>query len=140
MEIRSWSGLRSDYGSFYNHSGTSKGPGFGKTRVSLGCFRPLQGGPIGCSSPRAPLKGSSRVVPSGSLYTRTRGVVPRYPRRGVLREWSRTVPGSFRGRVTPDWGFSPQARRRGFRISWDHQEVWRRPPVSRPQFLAAEPT
>jgi len=97
VEIISRSGLRSDCGSFLKLPGPSRGPGFGKTCVSLGCVRPLQGGPIGCSSPRAPLEGSFRVWPSGSLDTRPRGAVPRYPPKGVLRDWSRPVPGSCRG-------------------------------------------
>jgi len=38
-----------------------------------------------------------------------RGVVPRYPPRGMLRDCSRPVPGSCRGgRVTPVRGFPPQ--------------------------------
>jgi len=92
--IISRSGLRSDCGNFHKLPGPSRGPGFGKTCVSLGCVRPPQAGPIGCSSPRAPLEGSFRVWPSGSLETRPRGAVPRYPPRGVLRDWSRPVPGS----------------------------------------------
>jgi len=79
VEIRSRSGLRSDGGGFHKLPGPSRGPGFGKTRVSLGRGRPLQGRPIGCSSPRAPLEGSFRVWPSGALDTRRRGGVARYP-------------------------------------------------------------
>jgi len=101
VEIISRSGLRSDCGSFRTLPGPSRGPGFGKTCVSLGCVRPLQEGPIGCSSPRAPQEGSFRMLPSGSLDTRRRGAVPRYPLRGVLRDWSRPVPGSFRGPCHP---------------------------------------
>jgi len=33
-----------------------------------------------------------------------------------------------------------RARRRGFLISWNHQEFWRLPPVMRTQFFAAAPT
>jgi len=44
------------------------------TRVSLGYVRPLQWGPIACSSPRAPLDGSLRVWPSGFVDTRPKGV------------------------------------------------------------------
>jgi len=33
-----------------------------------------------------------------------------------------------------------RARRRGFLISWNHQEFWRLPPVMRTQFFAAVPT
>jgi len=93
--------LRSDCGSFHKLPGPYRGPGLGKTRVSLGCVRPLQGAPIGCSSPRASIEGSFRVWPSGSLHSRPRGVVPRYPPRGMLREWSRPVPGSCRGPCHP---------------------------------------
>jgi len=54
VEIISRSGLRSDCGSFHKLPGPPRGPGFGKTWVSLACARPLQGGPIGCS-PLTPL-------------------------------------------------------------------------------------
>jgi len=64
VEIRSRSGLRSDCGSIHNLPGPSRGPGFGKTGVPLGCVRPLEGCPIGCSSPRAPPEGPFRVWPS----------------------------------------------------------------------------
>jgi len=81
VEIISRSGLRSDCGSFHNLPGPFRGPGLGKTCVSLGCVRPPQAGPIGCSSPRAPLEGWFRVWPSGSLETRPRWAVPRYSLR-----------------------------------------------------------
>jgi len=32
-----------------------------------------------------------------------------------------------------------RARRRGFLISWNYQDFWRLPPVTRPQFFAAVP-
>ena len=76
-EIGSRSGSRSDCGSLHKLPGPSSGTGSGKTRVSLGCVRHLQGGPIGCSRPHAPLERSFRVWPSGSLDTRPRGAVPR---------------------------------------------------------------
>ena len=72
VEIISRSGIRSGCGSFHKLSGPSRGPGIGKTCVSLGCVRPLQGGPIGYSSPRAPLEGSFHVWPWRSLDTRPR--------------------------------------------------------------------
>ena len=36
-----------------------------------------------------------------------KGVVPRYPPTGVLRDWSRPVPGSCRGVVSPLTGGFP---------------------------------
>jgi len=47
------------------------------------------------------------VWPSGSVATRPRGVVLRYPPTGVLRESSRSVPGSCRGAVPPLTGRAP---------------------------------
>jgi len=99
--IISRSSFLSDFGSCHKLPGPSRGPGFGKICVSLGCVRPLQRGPIRCSSSRAMLKGSFRVWPSGSLDTCPRGAVPRNPPRGVLRDWSRPVPGSCRGPCHP---------------------------------------
>jgi len=74
VEIISRSGLRSDCRSFPELPGPPRGPGFGKTCVSLVCVRPLQGGPIGCSPPHAPLEGSFHVWPWGSLDNRPRGL------------------------------------------------------------------
>ena len=36
--------------------------------------------------------------------------------------------------------YEQRARRRGFLISWNHQELWSLPPVMRTQFVAAVPT
>ena len=74
VEIISRSGLHSGCGSFHKLPGHSRGPGFGKTCVSLGCGRPRQGDLIGCSSPRALLEESFRVWPSGSPDTHPRGL------------------------------------------------------------------
>jgi len=74
VEMISRSGLRSDCGSFHELPGPPRRTGFGKRGVSLVCVSPLHGGPIGCSSPRAPLEGSFHVWPWGSLDTRPRGL------------------------------------------------------------------
>jgi len=87
VEIVSWSGLRSECGSFHKLPGPPRRPGFGKTCVSLVCVTPLQGGPIGCSSPHAPLERSFHVWPWGSLETRPRGLSHANPLEGVLRDW-----------------------------------------------------
>mgnify|MGYP000093891552 CR=1 FL=1 len=99
VETRSRSGLLSDCGSFHKLRGPSRGPGFEKTRLSLICVRPLQGGAIGCSSSHAHPESSFREWPSGVLDVGL--AVPRYPPSGVLREWSRLVPGSCRGPCHP---------------------------------------
>ena len=75
---------------------------------------PFQGGPIGCSPPHAPLEGSFHVWPWGSLDTPPKGVVPRYPPRGVLRDCSRPVPGSCRGVVSPLTGGFPHNCNAGY--------------------------
>jgi len=80
------------------------------TCASLACARPPQGGPIGCSPPHAPLEGSFHVWPWGSLDTPPKGVVPRYPPRGVLRDCSRPVPGSCWGVVSPLSGGFPHRK------------------------------
>jgi len=74
VEIISRSGLRSDCGSFHKLPGPPRGPGLGKTCVSLVCVRPPQGGPIGCLPPHDPLEGLLHVWPWGSLDTRPRGL------------------------------------------------------------------
>ena len=57
-----------------------------------------------------PSRGVVSCVALGLPGHPPKGVVPRYPPRGVLRDWSRPVPGSCRGgRVTPDRGFPPHA-------------------------------
>ena len=108
VEIISRSGLRSDCGSCHKLPSPSRGPGFGKTCVSLGCVRPLQGGPIGCSSPRAPLEGSFHVWPWGSLDTRPRGLSHATPLGGWYVTGHDPSPAHAGGRVTPDRGFPPQ--------------------------------
>ena len=45
--------------------------------------------------------------PWDSLETRPRGAIPRYPPRGVLRDWSRPVPGSCREVLSPLTGDFP---------------------------------
>jgi len=54
-----------------------------------------------------PSRGVVSCVALGLPGHPPKGAVPLYPPRGVLREWSRPVPGSCRGRVIPDRGFSP---------------------------------
>ena len=75
-----------------------------------------------------------------------KGVVPRYPPRGLLRDWSRPVPGSCLpgGRVTPDRGFPPHggvyAVPRAHPTSWLQllrrmvRNGWSRPMTARRQF------
>lgn len=110
VEIIFRSGLRSDCESFHKLPGPSRYPGFGKTCVSLGCVRPLQGGPIGCSSPRAPLERSSRVWPWGSLDTRPRGLSHATPLGGCYVSGHDPSPAHAGGRFTPDrWLPPPRA-------------------------------
>jgi len=109
VEIISRSGLRSDCGSCHKLPGPPREPGFGKTCVSLVCVRPLQGGPLGCSPPRAPLEGSSHVWPWGSLDTRPRGLSHAKPLGGCFVTGDDPSPAHAGGRVTPDRGFPQQA-------------------------------
>jgi len=89
-----------------------RAPGFGKTCVSLVCVRPLQGAPIGCSSPRAPLEGSSHAWPWGSLNTRPRGLSHATPLGGCCMTGHDPSPAHTGGRVTPDRGLPPQSHAR----------------------------
>ena len=84
VEIKPQSGLCSECGSFHKLPGPARGPGFGMTCVSLGCVRPLQGGPIGCSSPRTPLEGSFRVWLWSSLDTCPKGLSHALPLGGCF--------------------------------------------------------
>jgi len=111
VEIISGSGLRSDCGSFHKLPGPPRGPGCGKTCVSLVCVRPFQRGPMGCSPPHAPLEGSFHVWPGGSLDTRPRGLSHTTPLGGRCVRGHDASPAHARGRVTPDRGFLPQAGR-----------------------------
>ena len=109
MEIISRSGIRSGCGSFHKLSGPSRGPGIGKTCVSLGCVRPLQRGPIECSLPRAPLEGSFHVWPWGSLDNLPRKQSHATPPGGCYVTGHDPFPSHAGGRVTPDRGLSPHA-------------------------------
>jgi len=107
VEIISRSSLRADCGSFHKLPGPSRGPGFGKTCVSLGCVRPLPGGPIRCSSPRAPPEGSFRLWPSNTLDTRPRGMSRATPLGGCYVTGHDPSSAHAGGRVTPDRGLPP---------------------------------
>ena len=54
-----------------------------------------------------PSRGVVSCVALGLLGHPPKGAVPRYPPRGVLRDWSRPVPGSCRGAVSPLTGGFP---------------------------------
>jgi len=131
VEIISRSGLRSDCGSFHKLPGPSRGPGFGKTCVTLGCVRPLQGGRIGCSSPRAPLEGSFRVWPSGTLDTCPAGPSHATPLGGCYVTGHDASPAHAGGRVTPDRGFPPHIPHLRARVSRDRGRCLATPPLLR---------
>ena len=57
-----------------------------------------------------PSRGVVSCVALGLSGHPPKGVVPRYPPRGVLRDWSRPVPGSCRGVVSPLTGGFPHNR------------------------------
>jgi len=83
------------------------------TCVSLACARPPQGGPDRVFPASRPSRGVVSCVALGLPGHTPKGVVPRYPPRGVLRDCSRPVPGSCRGVVSPlSGGFSHSAPRR----------------------------
>jgi len=52
-------------------------------------------------------RGVASCVALGLPGHPPKGAVPRYPARGVLRDWSRPVPGSCRGVVSPLTGGFP---------------------------------
>jgi len=79
-------------------------------RVSLGCVRTLQGGPIGCSSPRVPLEELLRVWPSGFLATRPRGMSRATPLGGCYVAVCDQSPAHAGIRITSDWGIPTQFR------------------------------
>jgi len=54
-----------------------------------------------------PSRGVVSCVALGLPGHPPKGAVPRYPPRGVLRDWSRPVPGSCRGAVSPLTGGFP---------------------------------
>ena len=54
-----------------------------------------------------PSRGVVSCVALGFHGQPPKGAVPRYPPREVLRDWSRPVPGSFRGVVSPLTGGFP---------------------------------
>jgi len=105
--IISRSGLRSDCGSFHKRPGPPRGPEFGKTCVSLVCVRPLQGIPIGCSPPHAPLEGSFHAWPWGSLEARPRGLSHATPRAGCYVTGHDPSPAHAGGVVSPLTGGFP---------------------------------
>ena len=56
-----------------------------------------------------PSRGVVSCVALGLAGHPPKGVVPRYPPRGVLRDWARPVPGSCRGVLSPlTGGFAQQ--------------------------------
>jgi len=59
------------------------------------------GGPDRVFPASRPSRGVVSCVALGLPGHPPEGVVPRYPPRGVLRDWSRPVPGSCRGVVSP---------------------------------------
>ena len=128
VEIRSRSGLGSDCGSFRKLPVPSGGPVFGKTRVSLGCVRPPQGGPIGCSLPRAPLEGSFRVWSSGCLAARPRGVSHATSLGGSYVSDRNPSQAHAGGRVTPDRVFPPHIRDLRARVSQERGRCLTTPP------------
>jgi len=83
------------------------------------CVRPLQGGPIGCSSPRAPLEGSFHVWPWGSLDIRPRGLSHATPLGGCYVTGHDPYPAHAGGRVTRDRGFPPHIPDLRARVSRD---------------------
>ena len=84
-----------------------RGPGFGMTRVSAACVRPLQGGPIRCSPPHAPLEGSFHVWPWGSLDTPPRGSSHATPLGGCCVTVHDPSPAHAGGSCHPCQGVSP---------------------------------
>jgi len=107
VESISRSGLRSDCESFHKLPGPPREPGFGKRCVSLVCARPPPGGPDRVFPVSRPSRGVVSCVALGLPGHPPKGVVPRYPPRGVLRDCSRPVPGSCRGVVSPLTGGFP---------------------------------
>jgi len=96
-----------DCGSFHKLPGPPRGPGFGKTCVSLVCVRPPPEGPDRVFPVSRPSRGVVSCVALGLPGHPPKGVVPHYPPRGVLRDCSRPVPGSCRGVVSPLTGGFP---------------------------------
>ena len=97
-----------------------EGSDSGRRMSPLCVSDPPQAGPIGCSPPHAPPEGSFHVWPWGSLDTPPKGVVPRYPPRGVLRDCSRPVPGSCRGVASPLTGGFPHKMARSGQSDASH--------------------
>jgi len=83
------------------------------TRVSLACARPPPGGPDRVFPASRPSRGVVSCVALGLPGHPPKGVVPRYPPRGVLRDCSRPVPGSCRGVVSPLTGGFPHRPHEG---------------------------
>ena len=77
--------------------------------VCLPCVRQtLPAGPDGVFPASRPSRGVVSCVALRLPGHPPKGVVPRYPPRGVLRDWSRPVPGSCRGVVSPLTGDFPR--------------------------------
>jgi len=74
---------------------------------------------MGCSSPRAPLEGSFRVWPSGSLTTRPRGLSHATPLGGCYVVVRGPSPAHAGSRVTPDRQFAPHITHLRARVSRD---------------------
>ena len=77
------------------------------TCASLACARPPQGGPIGCSTPHAPLEGSFHVWPGGSLDTPPRGLSHATPLGGCCVTVHDPSPAQAGGSCLPCQGVSP---------------------------------
>jgi len=125
VEIISRSGLRSDCGSFLKLPGPPRGPGFGMTGASLACARPPQGGPIGRSTPHAPLEGSFHVWPWGSLDTPPRGLSHATPLGGCCVTVRDPSPAHAGGSCLPCQGGFPHTI--GFQSS-AHSTLEEKPP------------
>jgi len=80
------------------------------TCASLACARPPQGGPIGCSTPHAPLEGSFHVWPWGSLDTPPTGVSHATPLGGRCVTVHDPSPAHAGGSCLPCQGVSPTLR------------------------------
>jgi len=77
------------------------------TSVSLACARPPQRGPIGCSTPHAPLEGSFHVWPWGSLDTPPRGLSHATPLGGCCVTVHDPSPAHAGGSCHPCQGVFP---------------------------------
>ena len=79
------------------------------TCASLACARPPPGVPDRVFHASRPSRGVVSCVALGLPGHPPKGVVPRYPPRGILCDCSRPVPGSCRGVVSPLSGGFPHS-------------------------------